>query len=63
MREAEGEVIDDLGLLEGEECLVIAARRKQAFGVMESSIPLPPLFLILFATMKHSPDGLSSLAR
>jgi hypothetical protein len=34
VREAEGEVVDDLGFLEGEQSLVISARWEQPLGGM-----------------------------
>src|SRR4029077_13642152 len=53
VREAEGNIIDDLGFLEGEERLVIAARRKQplwrmgVMGIMRWMSPITRILRIL----------------
>ena len=54
MREAEGDVIRDLGFLEGEQGLVVATRREQGLwggmgirGIMIPIIPILPISWIL----------------
>ncbi len=53
VREAEGEVINDLSFLVGEQCLVIATRRddrpvrRALMGVMGSMCPIAPMLPIL----------------
>ena len=57
MREAEGDVVRDLGFLEGEQGLVVATRREQGLwggmgirgirGIMIPIIPILPISWIL----------------
>ena len=59
VREAEGDVIDNLGFLEGEESLVIAARWKQAvrqmggMGIMGKMFPITRILRII-PILSHS---------
>jgi hypothetical protein len=61
--EAEGDVIDDLGFLEGEKGLVVTARREEALGfrggmrMMRIMIPILPILPISQILVHRSAGG------
>jgi hypothetical protein len=55
MCETEGDVVDNLSLLEGQESLVVAARREQAFIILGSMCGMGMIFILLMTPILPVP--------